>query len=375
MAQGKLKFNYPNPETLSLEIIGDWRIVSGVPSLEEVSRELNSHPQISQITFNSTGLSVWDSGLAAFLLKLIKECEIRKIRVITDSLPQGAQKLLLLAQRVHEKNIASKEMREPFLAEIGSQTLRIKDGIVTFLDFLGKILVSLLRLFRGKAYIRWGDFATIVQNCGADAFGLVSLISILVGLILAFVGAMQLKLFGAQIFVADIVGIAMVRVMGAIMTGIIMTGRTGASFAAELGIMQTNEEIDALRTLGISPVEFLVLPRVLALVLMMPLLTLYSDLMGILGGYAIGVGMLELNPIEYFLRTQAAVNLNNLWVGLLHSFVFGIIISLAGCFRGLQCGRSAAAVGESTTSAVVTGITCIVIATAIITYICQLLGI
>jgi phospholipid/cholesterol/gamma-HCH transport system permease protein len=159
------------------------------------------------------------------------------------------------------------------------------------------------------------------------------------------------------------------------MTGIIMAGRTGASFAAELGIMQTNEEIDALRTLGISPVEFLVLPRVLALVLMMPLLTLYSDLMGILGGYAIGVGMLELNPIEYFLRTQAAVNLNNLWVGLLHSFVFGIIISLAGCFRGLQCGRSAAAVGESTTSAVVTGITCIVIATAIITYICQLLGI
>jgi len=167
----------------------------------------------------------------------------------------------------------------------------------------------------------------------------------------------------------------MVRMMGAVMTGILMSGRTGASFAAELGIMQANEEIDALKTLGVSPVEFLVIPRVLALVIMMPLLTLYADLMGVLGGFFISVGMLGLNPIEYLNHTKDAVKLNYLWIGLIHSFVFGVIVAIVGCFRGIKCERNAAAVGEATTSAVVTAITAIVVATAIITFICQILGV
>ena len=375
MTQEKLAFDYSVPGTLCLAISGDWQMVSGLPSQDEVLLQLNAHSAISRITFISTGLAAWDSGFAAFLLKLIKECQHRNIRVAPEGLPQGAQKLLALAQAVHERNEVSQKDRQPFLAAIGSSVIRTKDGMRSLLDFLGELVISFGRLIRGKASMRGDDFVAIVQACGAEAFPLVSLISILVGLILAFVGAMQLKMFGAQIFVADIVGIAMVRVMGAIMTGIIMSGRTGASFAAELGIMQTNEEIDALRTMGVSPVEFLVMPRVLALVLMMPLLALYSNLMGILGGYVIGVGMLELNPVEYLTRTQEAVGINNLWVGLVHSIVFGFIIAIAGCFRGMQCGRSAAAVGESTTSSVVTSITSIVIATAVITYICQLLGV
>jgi phospholipid/cholesterol/gamma-HCH transport system permease protein len=375
MPQEKLYFDYSLPFVLCLKISGNWQIASGVPSFDEVILQLNTHTDIKQITFDSVGLGAWDSGLAAFLLKLTRECDRRKVSVVTNGLPKGAQKLLSLAQTVHERNIASQKIRESFLTLIGNSVVKAREEMYVFLDFLGELVVSFGRLFRGKAYMRWDDFAAIVQSSGAAAFPLVSLISILVGLILAFVGAMQLQMFGAQIFVADIVGIAMVRVMGAIMTGIIMTGRTGASFAAELGIMQTNEEIDALKTLGVSPVEFLVMPRVLALVLMMPLLALYSNLMGILGGYVIGVGMLELNPVEYLTRTQEAVAINNLWVGLVHSVVFGIIIAISGCFRGIQCGRSAQAVGESTTSAVVTGITSIVIATAIITYICQLLGV
>jgi phospholipid/cholesterol/gamma-HCH transport system permease protein len=375
MSQEKLTFEYSGGGTVCLAISGDWRIASGIPSFNEVVIGFNTHPDINQITFDTSGLGAWDSGLTAFLLKLTREGTRRKIRIVPDGLPKGAQKLLLLAQAVHERNVADQKIREPFLTAVGSAIIRLKDEIITFLDFLGELVYSFLRLITGKAYMRWSDFAAIVQTCGAEAFPLVSLISILVGLILAFVGAMQLKMFGAQIFVADIVGIAMVRVMGAIMTGIIMTGRTGATFAAQLGIMQTNEEIDALKTLGISPVEFLVLPRVLALLLMMPLLVIYSNLMGILGGYVIGVGMLGLNPVEYFIRTKEAVGVTNLWVGLIHSFVFGIIIAVSGCFRGIQCGRSAEAVGEATTSAVVTGITSIVIATAIITYIFQLLGI
>jgi phospholipid/cholesterol/gamma-HCH transport system permease protein len=204
---------------------------------------------------------------------------------------------------------------------------------------------------------------------------LVSLISLLVGMILAFVGSIQLKMFGAQTFIADIVGIAMVRVLSAVMTGIIVSGRIGASFAAELGMMETNEEVDALKTLGVSPVEFLVIPRVLALVLMMPVLTIYADLMGLLGGFLISVWMLHINPVEYLNHTQQAVKLNFVWIGLIHSFVFAVIIAFAGCLRGIQCERDSAGVGKATTSAVVTAITGIVIATAIITFICQILGV
>jgi phospholipid/cholesterol/gamma-HCH transport system permease protein len=215
----------------------------------------------------------------------------------------------------------------------------------------------------------------IIQDCGAQALPIVSLISFLVGLILAFMGAVQLKLFGAQIYVADMVGIAMVREMGAMMTGIIMAGRTGASFAAQLGTMQVNEEIDALTTLGISPMEFLVLPRMLALILMMPLLTLYSNLMGILGGFLVGVGMLDLTPMQYFQETRVAVDLTNISLGVFKSVVYGIMIALAGCLRGMQCGRSASAVGAAATSAVVSAIVLIVVSCGLFAILTNALGI
>jgi len=159
------------------------------------------------------------------------------------------------------------------------------------------------------------------------------------------------------------------------MTGIIMAGRTGAAFAAQLGMMQVNEEIDALEALGLPPVDFLVLPRMLALMLMMPLLCIYSDLMGVLGGMIVGVGMLDLGAMEYYHETVKAIKLSYFWIGLFHSFVFGVLVALAGCLRGLQCERNAAAVGFAATSAVVTGIVSIVVATAIITLVCQVLGI
>ncbi len=241
--------------------------------------------------------------------------------------------------------------------------------------FLGEAFLAFIQLLRGRARFRRSDLVLIIQECGAQALPIVSLISALVGLILAFVGAVQLLMFGAQIYVANLVGIAIVRVMGPIMTGIIMAGRTGAAFAAELGTMQVNEEVDALRTLGISPMEFLVLPRMLALALMMPLLCLYADLIGILGGLLVGVSMLDLDAVVYFNQTREAVSLKHFWIGLFHSVVFGVLVALAGCLRGMQCGRSASAVGQAATSAVVTGIVSIIVATAIITFICNILGI
>ena len=371
----KIAFDYSLPKTLLIKLRGDWRISAGVLSVNEVASQLISHPDIVQINFNVSPELKWDSGLIAFLLKLIRECAHKNIQVAREALPREVQKLLGLALKEHEKNISPQKEREPFFEEIGEEVLKISRSCAAGLDFLGDITVSLGRLITGKSYFRWDDFMSLVQRCGADTLLLVSLISLLVGMILAFVGSIQLKMFGAQIFVSDIVGIAMVRVLSAVMTGIIVSGRIGASFAAELGMMQTNEEIDALRTLGVSPVEFLVLPRVLALVIMMPILTVYADFMGILGGFIISVGMLHLNGIEYLNHTQHAVKLSYVWVGLIHSFVFGVIVAVAGCLRGIECERNTAGVGHATTSAVVTSITGIVIATAMITFICQILGI
>jgi len=375
MLPEKLAFDYSIPKTLLIKLSGDWQISAGLLSVNEVTSQLTSHPDIVQINLSVSQKLKWDSGLISFLLKLIRECAHKNIHVAREGLPQEAQKLLALALKVHEKNISSQDAREPFLEKSGEKVLQISESLRSGLDFLGDIAISLGHLIIGKSYFRWDDFMLIVKRCGVDTLLLVSLISLLVGMILAFVGSIQLKMFGAQIFISNIVGIAMVRVLSAVMTGIIISGRIGASFAAELGMMQANEEIDALKTLGVSPVEFLVIPRVLALVIMMPILTIYADLMGVLGGFFVSAGMLNLNPVEYLNHTQQAVKLSYVWVGLIHSLVFGVIVAVAGCLHGIKCERNASGVGIATTSAVVTGITGIVIATAIITFICQILGV
>jgi phospholipid/cholesterol/gamma-HCH transport system permease protein len=241
--------------------------------------------------------------------------------------------------------------------------------------FVGQALVAFGKLLQGTARFRRSDLVLVIQECGAQALPIISLISFLVGLILAFIGAVQLQQFGAQIYIADLVGLGMARAMGAMMAAIIMAGRTGAAFAAQLGTMTVNEEIDALSTMGISPMEFLVLPRMLALMLMMPLLCLYANLMGILGGFVIGVGMLGLGSREYFNQTQAALDLTDFSVGLLNAVVYGVLVALAGCLRGMQCGQSASAVGEATTSAVVTALVWIIVATAILTIMYDVLGV
>jgi phospholipid/cholesterol/gamma-HCH transport system permease protein len=281
-----------------------------------------------------------------------------------------------LASAVPERKDARKaEGHVSFFTHLGDETVNFFQSAGELLAFIGDAFVAFLKLLSGKAQYRHADLQLIMEAVGAQAVPIVSLISFLVGLILAFIGAIQLRLFGAQIYVADLVGIAMVRLMAAIMTGIVMAGRTGGAFAAQIGTMQVNQEIDALRTLGISPIEFLVLPRMVALALMMPLLCLYANFMGILGGMVVAVLMLNIGFIQYYNETVAAVGLWNLGIGLFSGFVFGIIVALAGCMRGMQCGRSAAAVGEAATSAVVTAIVGIIVATAMITVLCDILGI
>ena len=261
------------------------------------------------------------------------------------------------------------------LAQIGNVAIDLWREVPEMTRFVGEAIIATGRFMVGKAQYRRSDMLLIIQEVGPSALPIVSLISFLVGLILAYMGAVQLAQFGAQIFIANLVAIGMVRELGALMTGIIIAGRTGAAFAAQLGTMQVNEEIDALKTLGIAPMDFLVLPRMLALIFMMPLLTFYSGLVGILAGMLVAATVYDIGVFEYYQQTVRALDLRHFAVGISKGAVYGILIALAGCLRGIQCGRSAQAVGQATTSAVVTSILLIVIAASAMTIFYQRLGI
>lgn len=375
-AEAGLNLGRPDNDSLVIYLTGGWQTGWDLPGSDEVLGKIESDPRIRSVSFDTSGLTGWDSNLLTFLISIKSLCIKKEVEYRDENLPDGAQRLLRMASAVPERQGARKvSKREPFFVRVGGQAIQSVASIGEVLGFIGEAFIAVTRFVTGRATFRRSDLFLFLQESGSQALPIVSLISMLVGLILAFVGAIQLKTFGAQIYVADLVGIAIVRVMGAVMTGIIMAGRTGAAYAAQLGTMQVNEEIDALKTLGISPMEFLVLPRMLALSLMMPLLCIYADVMGILGGLIVGVFMLDIQPIVYLNQTREAVSLNNVWIGLFYSAVFGVIVSLAGCLRGMQCGRSASAVGYATTSAVVTSIVTIILATALITILCNVLGI
>ena len=265
-------------------------------------------------------------------------------------------------------------MVDPTIAKVGKGAIALWAEFESAIAFVGELTLSLWRFVRGKARFQRSDLYLTIDECGPQALPIVILISTLVGLILAFIGAVQLEQFGAQLYVANLVGIAMVREMGAIMAGIIIAGRTGAAFAAQLGTMQVNEEIDALKTLGIQPMDFLVLPRALALILMMPLLCIFADIMGIIGGGVIGVATLGISPTLYWDQTLSAITLSDCAIGVVKSAVFGVLVAIAGCMRGMQSGRSASAVGEAATSAVVLAIVLIVVTDAVFAVVTNIIG-
>lgn len=363
-------------QPVKISFQGDWRLETDIPPFETLIAQITDQKPVIGIGFDTTALGRWDSIYLAFLLKLRHYCQTENMPVNVEGLPEGARRILKLSLAVPERQGARRDQhRGNWLVRMGDRAVAFADGGRSLLAFIGEIVVAGGRLAMGRAQFPLREFWQLVQDCGAQALGIVSLISILVGLILAFVGAVQLKMFGAQIYVANLVGLGMAREMGAMMAAVIMAGRTGAAFAAQLGTMQVNEEIDALVTMGISPIEFLVLPRMAALFLMMPLLCVYANLMGIAGGFIVGVGMLDLPFKQYLVQTQNAVALNHFMVGIVKSAIFGIIVALAGCLRGMQCGRSATAVGEAATRAVVTGIVYIIVADAAITIICDIIGV
>jgi phospholipid/cholesterol/gamma-HCH transport system permease protein len=348
--------------SLLVQLAGDWTLRQNLPDVGTITESFAQATTIKQVTFDTTNLGRWDSGLLTFLLGLHQAAEARQLTIDPAGLPDGVRRLIRLALAVPERGGRRQAERAPFLARVGSGWFALTAAAGETMAFLGDAVLSLGRLVTGRAQLRGGDLLLLIQQAGAQALPIVALISILVGLILAFVGSVQLQMFGAQIYVANLVAIGMTREMGAMMAAIIMAGRTGAAYAAQLGTMQVNEEIDALKTLGVNPMDFLVLPRLVALILMMPLLCIYAITLGIFGGFVVGVGMLDITPQQYWNQTVAWVRLNDALVGISKSIIFGIIIAVSGCLRGIQCGRSAAAVGEAATSAVVTAIVWIVVA-------------
>lgn len=363
-------------DVLLVNLAGNWRLPGKLPGLDTIQQTLQDGAPTKAVAFQTLGLEAWDSRFVTFISKCQDFCRERQIEFRGDQLPQGMRRLLRLAEVVPEKKDTRRtEIRTARLARLGGLALKNWDGMLEMLDFLGENVLALARLARGRAQFRWADAFLVMQQCGPEALGIVALINFLVGLIIAFVGAVGLVKFGASIFVADMVAIGTVREMGCLMTGIILCGRTGAAFAAQLGTMKVNEEISAFQTFGISPIEFLVLPRMVALVLMMPLLCIFADAIGILGGFTVSVLMLDVTATEYLTRTLAAITMKSFLLGVGKGSFFGFLIAYTGCLRGMQCGSNAAAVGEATTRAVVAGITAIIASDGIFAVICNALHI
>jgi phospholipid/cholesterol/gamma-HCH transport system permease protein len=349
---------------------------NGVPTAGEIGQRFGAAGDAKALRLDASGLGRWDSALLVFLVGVKDLCKTRGLELDAGNLPEGAIRLLNLATAVPERQGARRtEKRVDFLTMVGSEALGLWKSGGQMLEFLGQAIQSFGMLMIGRARYRRSDLVDIIFECGAAALPIAALISFLIGLILAFVGAVQLQQFGAEIYVADLVGIAMAREMGAVMTAIIMAGRTGAAFAAQLGTMQVNEEIDALSTFGLSSMEFLVLPRMIALIVMMPLLCIFADLLGLLGGAVVGIGMLHISVVEYVNETLQGVSLMDFAIGIVKSSIFGVLVAVAGCLRGIQCGRSASAVGLAATSAVVTAIVFIIVTDGLFAVLTNVIGI
>lgn len=351
-------------------LAGDWLLGATGTTATEAVRVVEALPAGTTLSFDARALGTWDSALIAFLLRLDGVARAQGLAVQTEALPDGARHLLALATAVPERVEARKPAAAgTVLDRLGAGALTAGRATGSFVEFVGETALGLGRFVTGHAQLRQRDLGLALQQAGIDALPVVSLVNFLMGLILGFVGAAQLRQFGATIFVANLVAIGVVRDLGAIMTAVVLAGRSGAAYAAALGTMQTNQEIDALEVAGISPIDALVLPRVLALTVMTPLLTLYAEVLGLAGGAVVSAGIFDISTRQFLTQAREAVPLKFLTGGLVKALVYGALVALAGCWHGIRSGRSAEAVGRATTSAVVLSIVLIVSAAGIFAYV------
>ncbi|MGY0216862.1 MlaE family ABC transporter permease [Endozoicomonadaceae bacterium StTr2] len=356
---------------VTVELYGAWLISASIPKateLDELLTEVVSSCDEATIHLVPGAGFEWDTGFMSFLLQLHQRAVAFGVKLDPSRLPSQCCQLFELTTAVKPEPPSA-----PAARSIVSLS-EIADLVKSQLYFGGEVTLAFISLLSGRARTRFADCLFFFQQTGPNAIPIITLISVLVGMILAYLGLVQLRQFGAQVYIADLVAIGMTREMGALMTAVILAGRTGAAYAAQLGTMQVNEEVDALVTLGIRPVEYLVLPRILALVAVMPLLTIYSDVLGIAGGALVAVGM-DLTFTQFFHHISQTLSFHAILAGCFKSVIFGLLIAMAGCQAGMTCGRSSAAVGEATTRAVVLGIVYLVVADALLNIIYYKLGI
>jgi phospholipid/cholesterol/gamma-HCH transport system permease protein len=342
--------------TVVVGLQGRFRMDEGLVSADALDRALEEVPRPRQVRFDAGALTEWDSTLVAVLAAVVASCKRRSVEVNPSGVPTGARRLLGLVESAPAAPVGPTPERPSWTARIGLRALALARRSAQLLDFVGRTTFSLGRLFLGRARCRPTDILREMTSASAGALPIVSVVSGLLGVILAFVGSVTLSAFGAAIYVADVVAVGMVRELGAVVTAVVMAGRTGSAYASEISTMNVTQETDALVTLGIDAIDFLVLPRMLALVVMMPLLYLYANAVAMIAGGGVAVGLLGLTPEIYIHQSRAALPLYVVGFGLVKSAAFGVIVALAGCMEGMRSGRSAADVGRAATNAVVQSI-------------------
>ncbi len=358
-------------DELRVTLGGVWRVTREKP--DWFPSRLVRRPKHIRIEL-APDLGEWDSSLLLFIHEVRSWASGAGVPCELDALPESVRRLLTQFIKASEKARPADRSLDLF-ATVGVAATDAWVKTREIASFLGECVLSGVFLARHPKKFRLRDCIEEMQQCGAMSLPIVSLIGLLVGLILAYQAAVLMRQFGADIYVADAVGLAMVREMGAMMTAVILAGRTGAAFAATLGNMRANDEIDALETLGIRPVDFLVIPKLVALSLMMPLLALYANCMGILGGMFVSLTVLDIPPAAYWVQTVSAIDLSDVASGVIKSGAFGLLVGLAGCHRGLLAERSSAGVGRAATTAVVMALLLIIIADALFAVAFNILGI
>lgn len=358
-----------------ITLSGDWSLELPIPSWEELAQRCHQAKKTEKVRFVAGELSSWDTSLLLFLRHGKKWALANKKTLEMKALPAKLQRILQHEEGMTHTQPRPQQQKISFLFFLGTSAIQLTKRTVEAIRFVGNCTLGFARLMTGKATWRPIDFFIELQHCWENSAVIVGFISFLVGVILAFQSAIQLRQYGASILIADLVGLAVVREMGPMMAAIIVAGSTGAGFAAQLGNMNMDEEIDAFETLGLSAIDFLVLPRFLAVTVMMPLLALWANALGILGGLFIAASMLSIAGSAYLTEMQSHIHFHDVASGIFKSFFFGILIAFAGCLRGMHCKRTTAGVGQATSSAVVTGIMLIVIADAIFAVIYNAWGI
>lgn len=355
-------------------VAGSWSLSNGLAP--DLGLEAHS-PRPKSISYDASSVTGWDSSLIELLMRVERWAARHKIPTGRDALPPSIAELLHLALASPAR--AMRKRPEPvhgkLLRRLGYAVLGPWRNTQDLVGFFGEVILGVVRLATGQSQMRAADFGEAFQQAGAAALPIVGLVAFLIGLIMGFIGAVQLRRFGAEIYVANLVAIAMTREMGALMTGVIMSGRTAAANAANLGTMKGNDEISALETTGLDPIDFLVVPRVLSLMLALPLLVVFADFIGMAGGLLLGTLMLHLDWQLYLTQTARSLGMPDFFLGLVKSIFFGAILGIIGCWCGMRAERHAQGVGNATTTAVVLCIVLLLATDAIFTVVTTILGI